>query len=157
KQMRRFVEICNQAKVRFRTVPALKDIIAGQIIVNQLREVSLEDLLGRDPVQIDLESVRKEIVGRTVIVTGAAGSIGSELCRQILEYNPARLVCLDQSETGLFYLRIDLIRWHQNGAQVAYRVAYVTDGERVRSLLSEFRPEIIFHAAAYKHVPMMES
>src|SRR6266566_4809427 len=155
-QMRRFVEICNQAKISFRTVPALKDIIAGQFAVSQLREVSLEDLLGREPVQIDLESVRKEIAGRTLIVTGAAGSIGSEICRQILEYGPARLVCLDQSETGLFYLRLDLDR-HKNGAQVVFRVADVCDAERVRSMLLEFCPEIIFHAAAYKHVPMMES
>jgi len=155
-QMRRFVEICNQAKVCFRTVPALKDIIAGQVTVNQLREVSLEDLLGREPVQIDLESVRKEIAGRTVLVTGAAGSIGSELCRQILDYRPARLICLDQSETGLFLLRLEL-NTHLDGTQLAFLVADVTDGERVRRLLSEFSPEIIFHAAAYKHVPLMES
>src|SRR6266581_6856470 len=155
-QMRRFVEICNQAKIPFRTVPALKDIIAGQVAVSQLREVSLEDLLGREPVQIDLESVRKEIAGRTVVVTGAAGSIGSELCRQIIDYSPAQLVCLDQSETGLFFLRLDLDR-HQNGSQLTFRVADVTDGERIRYLLSEFKPDVIFHAAAYKHVPMMES
>jgi FlaA1/EpsC-like NDP-sugar epimerase len=155
-QMRKFVEICNQAKVKFRTVPALKDIIAGRVITSQLREVSLEDLLGREPVKIDLDSVRKEIAGSTVVVTGAAGSIGSELCRQILEFSPARVVCLDQSETGLFYLRLDLER-RQNGVRVAFRVADVTDSERIRILLSEFRPEIIFHAAAYKHVPMMES
>jgi FlaA1/EpsC-like NDP-sugar epimerase len=155
-QMRRFVDICNRANVKFRTVPALKDIIAGQVIVKQLREVSLEDLLGRERVQLDLESVRREIAERTVIVTGAAGSIGSELCRQILECNPSRLVCLDQSETGLFYLKLDLDR-HRNGAQLAFCVADVTDGERVRNLLTEFRPEIIFHAAAYKHVPLMES
>src|SRR6266478_2885320 len=155
-QMRKFVDICNRAKINFRTVPALKDIIAGQVIVNQLRDVSLEDLLGREPVQIDLEAVRREIASRTVVVTGAAGSIGSELCRQILDYNPARLICLDQSETGLFLLRLEL-EAHQNGTQVNFRVADVTDGERVRNLLSEFRPEIIFHAAAYKHVPLMES
>lgn len=155
-QMRRFVEICNQANVKFRTVPALRDIIAGQVTVSQLREVSLEDLLGREPVQIDLESVRREIAGRTVLVTGAAGSIGSELCRQMLDYSPLQLVCLDQSETGLFYLRLDLEK-HENGAQVVFRVADVTDSGRVRSLLSECKPEIIFHAAAYKHVPMMES
>src|SRR5207249_5810892 len=101
-QMRRFVEICNEAKISFRTVPALKDIIAGQVVVSQLREVSLEDLLGRDPVQIDLEAVRRQIAGQRVLVTGAAGSIGSELCRQILDYAPARLVCLDQSETGVY-------------------------------------------------------
>src|SRR5712692_2761661 len=155
-QMRRFVEICNRSNVRFRTVPALRDVIAGQVIVKQLREVSLEDLLGRDPVQIDLESVQREIAGRTVLVTGAAGSIGSELCRQILDYSPARLICLDQAETGLFLLRLG-VDGHRNGAQVALRVADVRDSDRVRSLLLEFKPETIFHAAAYKHVPMMES
>jgi FlaA1/EpsC-like NDP-sugar epimerase len=155
-QMRRFVEICNRARTNFRTVPALKDIIAGEVIVSQLREVSLEDLLGREPVQIDLEAVRREIAARTVVVTGAAGSIGSELCRQILDYGPAQLICLDQSETGLYFLRLGLMD-HKNGAQLAFRVADVCDAERVRSLLWEFRPEIIFHAAAYKHVPMMES
>jgi FlaA1/EpsC-like NDP-sugar epimerase len=155
-QMRRFVDICNREKITYRTVPALKDIIAGQVAVSQLREVSLEDLLGREPVQIDLDAVRREIVGRTVLVTGAAGSIGSELCRQILEYGPGRLICLDQSETGLFFLRLGLIQ-HKNGSRIVFRVADVCDSERVAALLSEFSPEIIFHAAAYKHVPMMES
>ena len=155
-QMRRFVDICNRTNVSFRTVPALKDIIAGQVAVSQLREVSLEDLLGREPVQIDLDAVRREIVDRTVLVTGAAGSIGSELCRQILEYGPARLICFDQSETGLFFLRLGLLQ-HKNGSQLVFRVADVCDSERVAAVLSEFSPEIIFHAAAYKHVPMMES
>ncbi len=154
-QMSKFVSICNEAKVKFRTVPALKDIIAGQVTVSQLREVSLEDLLGRERVQIDLASVRRQIADRTVLVTGAAGSIGSELCRQILHYGPARLICLDQSETGLFFLRLGL-DGRSNGAEVAYRVGDICDSERLRSLLLEFRPEIIFHAAAYKHVPMME-
>jgi FlaA1/EpsC-like NDP-sugar epimerase len=155
-QMRRFVDICNGAKIGFRTVPALKEIIAGQIAVSQLREVSLEDLLGREPVQIDLEAVRREIAGRTVIVTGAAGSIGSELCRQIIDYRPARLVCLDQNETGLFFLRLSLIQ-HKNGAQLVFRVVDVCDTERMRADFSEFTPEVVFHAAAYKHVPLMES
>jgi FlaA1/EpsC-like NDP-sugar epimerase len=155
-QMRRFVEICNRANVKFRTVPALKDIIAGQVTVSQLREVSLEDLLGREPVQIDLESVRREIASRTVLVTGAAGSIGSELCRQILDYAPVRLICLDQNETGLFFLRLCL-DGRKNGTDVVVRVADVFDEGRVRALLSEFRPDIIFHTAAYKHVPLMES
>src|SRR6266446_6388125 len=156
KQMRRITDACQKAKLPFKTVPTLSDIICGEASINQFREVRLEDLLGRDPVQIDLEAVRREIASRTIIVTGAAGSIGSELCRQILDYNPARLICLDQSETGLYFLRLGLID-HKNGAQLAFRVADVCDSERVRSLLLEFRPEIIFHAAAYKHVPMMES
>ncbi len=155
-QMRRFVEICSRARINCRTVPALKDIISGQVNVSQIREVSLEDLLGREPVQIDLEAVRREIVGRSVVVTGAAGSIGSELCRQILDYNPAQLTCLDQNETGLFFLRLSLLS-HQNGGQLAFRVVDVCDAQRMRIVLSDFKPEIIFHAAAYKHVPMMES
>jgi len=155
-QMRRFVEICNRAKIRFRTVPALKDIIAGQVTIGQFREVSLEDLLGREPIQIDLAAVRGEITGRTILVTGAAGSIGSELCRQILDSNPERLICLDQSETGLFFLRMSLVE-HKNGTRVAFCVADVVDSERVGKILEDYRPKIIFHAAAYKHVPMMES
>lgn len=155
-QMRRFVEICERARISFRTVPALKDIIAGEVAISQLREVSLEDLLGREPIQIDLEGVRRQIGDKRVLVTGAAGSIGSELCRQIVDYGPAELICLDQSETGLYFLRLDLIT-HQNGSQLVFRVGDVCDAERLRSILLEFHPEIIFHAAAYKHVPMMES
>jgi FlaA1/EpsC-like NDP-sugar epimerase len=156
KQMRRIADACQKAKLPFKTVPTLSDIIRGEARINQFREVRLEDLLGRETVQIDLEAVRNQIAARTIIVTGAAGSIGSELCRQILDYGPVRLICLDQSETGLFLLRLELDA-HQNGTQVVFRVGDVTDGERVRNLLSEYRPEIIFHAAAYKHVPLMES
>ena len=155
-QMRRITETCQKVQRPFKTVPTLSDIISGQASVNQFREVRLEDLLGREPVQIDLEAVRMEIVGRTVVVTGAAGSIGSELCRQILDYAPRRLICLDQSETGLYFLQLEL-KDHQNGAQLAFCVADICDPERIGRLLLEFRPEIIFHAAAYKHVPMMES
>jgi len=156
KQMRRITEACQNARLPFRTVPTLSDIIRGEASLDHFREVRLEDLLGRATVQIDLEAVRKEIAARTIIVTGAAGSIGSELCRQILDYCPARLICLDQSETGLYFLRLGLID-HKNGAQLSFCVADVCDAERMRSLLQGFSPEIIFHAAAYKHVPMMES
>jgi FlaA1/EpsC-like NDP-sugar epimerase len=156
KQMKRITEECQKTKLPFKTVPTLSDIIRGEASVNQFREVRLEDLLGRETIQIDLEAVRNRIAARTVMVTGAAGSIGSELCRQILDYCPARLICLDQSETGLYFLRLGLAE-HNNGARVAFSVGDVCDAERVRSLLREFSPEIIFHAAAYKHVPMMES
>ncbi len=156
KQMRRITEACQDAKLPFKTVPTMSAIIRGDASIKQFRDVSLEDLLGREPVQIDLDAVRNQIAARTVIVTGAAGSIGSELCRQILDYSPAQLVCLDQNETGLFFLRLSLME-HKNGAQLAFRVADVCDTERIRSVLSEFLPEVIFHAAAYKHVPMMES
>lgn len=156
RQMQRITDACQRSKLPFKTVPTLSDIIRGEASISQFREVRLEDLLGRETVQIDLEAVRNEIASRTVIVTGAAGSIGSELCRQILDYNPARLICMDQSETGLYFLRLGLIE-HENGAQVSYCVADVCDAAGVRKLIQEVSPDIIFHAAAYKHVPMMES
>ena len=154
-QMGRFVDICSHANIKFRTVPALREIISGQVGLSQLRDVSLEDLLGRELAQIDLESVHKLIAGRKVAVTGAAGSIGSELCRQILDYGPASLVCLDQSETGLFFLEASL-SLHKNGSQLPICVADIGDSERMRQLFRDYKPEVVFHAAAYKHVPLME-
>ncbi|MCU1341690.1 MAG: polysaccharide biosynthesis protein CapD, partial [Candidatus Acidoferrum typicum] len=156
RQMQRFVEICGEAGMKFKTVPSLGDILSGRISVSQFRDVRLEDLLGRDTVQIDLESVRKQIAGQDIVVTGAAGSIGSELCRQILQYRPGKLICLDQNETGIFYLQLELSK-HECRSQLIFCVADVGDRDRMSNLLGEHKPQIIFHAAAYKHVPMMET
>jgi FlaA1/EpsC-like NDP-sugar epimerase len=156
KQMQRFVEICGEAGMKFKTVPSLGDILSGRISVSQFRDVRLEDLLGREPVEIDLESVRKQIAGQVVMVTGAAGSIGSELCRQILQYRPGKLICLDQNETGIFYLQLELSK-QEFSSQLVFCVTDVGDRDRMSNLLAEHKPQIIFHAAAYKHVPMMET
>ena len=156
RQMQRFVEICERANVTFRTVPALRDVIDGKVAISKFRPVRVEDLLGRDPVQIDLNAVRNRIAGRVVMVTGAAGSIGSELCRQILEYEPAILLCIDQSETGTFYLERELL-CRKNGCRQVFVVADIGDSERMQKIFSEYAPEVVFHAAAYKHVPVMEA
>jgi FlaA1/EpsC-like NDP-sugar epimerase len=150
-QMRRFVNLCEQASVRFCTVPSLKDLISGKANIQQLRQVDLDDLLGRDPVKIDLGAVRSVVQGNVVMVTGAAGSIGSELCRQLIRYDPALLVCLDQNETGMFYLEKELGR-----RKLQYCVADYTNSAAMRYILGEYPVGIIFHAAAYKHVPIME-
>jgi FlaA1/EpsC-like NDP-sugar epimerase len=155
KQMQRFVRICEECGTRFKTLPALHDIITGEASIREFRDVHLEDLLGRDPVEIDLRAVRKSIDGRVVLVTGAAGSIGSELCRQVLEYNPSTLVCLDQSETGVFYLEQELSK-SKALTQTVYCVGDICDSGRVQSVFTQYRPEVVFHAAAYKHVPVME-
>jgi FlaA1/EpsC-like NDP-sugar epimerase len=155
KQMKRFVQICERCGTRFKTVPTLRDLITGEGSIREFRDVNLEDLLGRDPVHIDLGSVRDRIEGRAVLVTGAAGSIGSELCRQILEYNPSTLLCLDQSETGMFYLEQELSKSGAAGKTV-FCVADVGDSEGLGRIFAEYGPDVVFHAAAYKHVPVME-
>jgi FlaA1/EpsC-like NDP-sugar epimerase len=155
KQMQRFAELCERARVKFRTVPALRDVIAERVSLSDFRQVNLDDLLGRDPVTIDLQSVRTATYGHSIMVTGAAGSIGSELCRQILEYEPRTLICVDQNETGMFYLERELSR-HKQRSSIRLHVADVRDRRRMEWVFSQGRPEVIFHAAAYKHVPMME-
>jgi FlaA1/EpsC-like NDP-sugar epimerase len=152
-QMRRISEVCHRTGVRFRTVPGLADLIHGTVTVDQMREVNLQDLLGRDPVQLNLESVKCQIAGRVIMVTGAAGSIGSELCRQLLSYGPAKLVCVDQAETPLFYLQLAT---SESKVEKAYCVADITDRVRMREILEQHHVRAIFHAAAYKHVPLME-
>lgn len=154
-QMQRFIEICQRAGIPFRTVPALGEIINGRVSIRQLRDVRLEDLLGREPVEMDLEPVRREIEGKVVLVTGAAGSIGSELCRQIMRYDPRQLVCVDQNETGLFYLQ-QAFAGDGEGRPAIFCVADISDEMRMRRLFQQHGPSIVFHAAAYKHVPMME-
>lgn len=155
-QMQHITKLCEQTGLRYRTVPKLEDLLLGRVSVSQLREVNIEDLLGRDSVQLDNEVVREQITGKVVLVTGAAGSIGSELCRQILRHSPAKLIALDQAETPLFYLQLQLNK-QAGGDRVIYDVADVADARRVRQIILDTGVEIIFHAAAYKHVNMVES
>jgi FlaA1/EpsC-like NDP-sugar epimerase len=155
-QMQRISRLCEQAGVRYRTVPNLHDLLMGRGSISQLREVSVEDLLGRDPVQLDLSMVRNQIAGKVVMVTGAAGSIGSELCRQVLSYLPAKLIVLDQAETPMFYLQLQLTK-QAAGDRVVYAVADVANTSRMRRIIADAAVDIIFHAAAYKHVPLVEA
>ncbi|HTS35878.1 MAG TPA: nucleoside-diphosphate sugar epimerase/dehydratase [Candidatus Solibacter sp.] len=156
RQMQRFVEICERAKVKFRTVPALRDVIAQRVSISDFRDVDVDDLLGRDPVEIDLQAVGGAIQGRSILVTGAAGSIGSELCRQILDHGPSLLVCVDQNENGMFYLEQELLR-RAGAAVVQCHIADAGDQKRMEQVFQQARPETVFHAAAYKHVPLMEA
>jgi len=154
-QMQRISKLCEQTGLRYRTVPKLEDLLLGRVSVSQLREVNIEYLLGRDSVRLDNEVVREQIVGKVILVTGAAGSIGSELCRQILRHSPAKLIALDQSETPMFYLQLQLTK-ESAGDRVVYAVADVANTSRMRRILSEGAVDTVFHAAAYKHVPLVE-
>jgi FlaA1/EpsC-like NDP-sugar epimerase len=155
-EMRRVVALCKQSTATFRTVPALAELIAGRVTLQQVREVSLTDLLGRIPIDLDLEPVREHIRDRVVMVTGAAGSIGSELCRQIGTYQPKLLICLDQNETGIFHLQHQLTQGEIDERKI-FCVADFCNPERMRKVFAAHDVEIVFHAAAYKHVPVMES
>lgn len=153
--MRRIVEQCRQHNVTFRKLPAVRDLIDGRVTISQLKEVQLEDLLGRDPVKLDLPSIGRFISDHVVLVTGAAGSIGSELCRQVLNFGPSRLICLDHNENGLYQLMQEFSERPDRGL-IEPLVASITEASRIDWAFRHFKPQVVFHAAAHKHVPMME-
>jgi FlaA1/EpsC-like NDP-sugar epimerase len=153
---KRLVDLCQAADVRPLTVPSFEDLMSGKVAVSQIRQVELDDLLGRDPVKLDTAGLHRFFDDRTVLVTGAGGSIGSELCRQIGKFAPSRLVLFEQSEFNLYQMEQE---FHESypGVPVTCIIGDVKNQERVDAVLGRFRPEIVFHAAAYKHVPLMES
>ncbi len=154
--VRRLIGIANAAGVRARTVPGLFEIISERVSVSALRKVEIQDLLRRDPVHTDLEAVRAVVDGRTVLVTGAGGSIGSELCRQLARLGPSRLLLLGHGENSIYEIQATL-RESFPALEMIPLIADVRDRLHVHQLLQRHRPEVIFHAAAHKHVPMMES
>ncbi len=154
REMRKIVTYCETTGVDFKTVPGPRELMNGNVTLNQLRDLKIEDLLGRDAVSTDGERIAEMIRGRVVMVTGAGGSIGQELCWQIMEYKPETLVMFDHSENSLFYLSNDLqTRWVGGFATV---VGSVCDPAKVDRVMSKFKPSMVFHAAGHKHVPLME-
>lgn len=155
-QRRDAVKVANEAGLTVLTVPAFDDLISGKLSVSQIRKVEVEDLLGRESVLLDNLGLHALIEGRTALVSGAGGSIGSELCRQILKYKPETLVCLDISEFALYNLEQEL-HLQSTQTQLLYMTGDVKNGRRIKTLLEQYQPAVVFHAAAYKHVPMMET
>jgi len=155
KRVRSLIEQCKGMNLQFRTVPAVKDLIEGKVQVSQIRPVDIEDLLGRDPVTLDTKAIGEYVQGKVVLVTGAGGSIGTEMCRQIARFQPTRLVLVEQMENALFEINRELQGSFPDLDRVPC-VADITDKNRVRHVLQVERPSAIFHAAAHKHVPMME-
>ena len=155
RQIRAALAKGKSAGVRCRIVPSLGDLISGKLTVRAMKEMSVTDLLGRDPVKLDLECVRRAIHQRVVLVTGAAGSIGSELCRQVAEFGPERLIALDQAESDLFRLEAELQAKYPT-LDLVPEIADIRDARRIEYIIERNGVESIFHAAAYKHVPLME-
>ena len=155
-EMRRVVDQCIAAGLEFKTLPSLHELLDGTAEVNQLRNVRIEDLLGRPPVNLDLSPVKADLQDRVILLTGAAGSIGSELARQIAPFGPARLVLLDQAESDLYFVHLELKEAHPNLDLVPV-ICDITSQGRLSQVYAQHRPDYVIHAAAYKHVPLMET
>ncbi|MBX7124408.1 MAG: polysaccharide biosynthesis protein [Cyclobacteriaceae bacterium] len=150
------VDACLNASVKIRTVPPVEKWVRGELSINQIKDVNIEDLLGRETIQLNNEAVRQDLLGKRICVTGASGSIGSELVRQLIQCAPERLILIDQAESPLYELEREMARLAPKVRIFSY-LADITNQDRVRSIFQEHRPEIVYHAAAYKHVPVMES
>lgn len=154
-EIRKIVDICRECEVDTRILPGLFELIDGKVSVSQLREVSLEDLLGRAPIEMDNASIAGYLEDRTVLVTGAGGSIGSELCRQIMRFQPTRLILLGKGENSIFSIEQEL-KARPEPVEIVPVIADIRDIIRMRAIFEKFKPSTVFHAAAHKHVPLME-
>ena len=154
-EMREIVEACLETGVDFKIVPSMRELLDGRARLGELRNVQIEDLLGRDAIDLGVEGPRGDLEGRTVMVTGGAGSIGSELARQVAGFAPRRLLVLDQAESPLYFTNLELRAAHPE-LEIVPIIADVTDATRMESVFARHRPDFVFHAAAYKHVPLME-
>ncbi|MBQ9816945.1 MAG: polysaccharide biosynthesis protein [Proteobacteria bacterium] len=154
-KLSKILEECSGVAIKTRIVPAMNDILSGAIDIAQMREISVEDLLHRDPIQLDKEEISKFLHGKKILVSGAGGSIGSEICRQVLAFEPAELVLLERCELFLYEIEREL-RTKCGNTRIVPRLADICDESRMNEVFDECQPEVIFHAAAYKHVPMLE-
>ncbi len=149
------INICKKTNCKLKTIPGIYEIIEDKVSIKQIRDVNIEDLLGREEIKLNNENIKRYIEDKTVLVTGGGGSIGSELCRQIIRFNPKELIILDIYENGVYDLQMELIRDYPK-LNIKVVIASVRELDRLRSIFKEYNPCVVFHAAAHKHVPLME-
>jgi FlaA1/EpsC-like NDP-sugar epimerase len=155
RQLRRVIQVCEGTKTRFRTVPSITDIASGKLRVSQIRDVDINDLLGREAVRLEQKSVEAFVKNKTILITGAGGSIGSEMCRQLCGLKPGLLLLVEQAENPLFHTERQL-RWQYPSVPVAALICNITDKISLENIFEHYRPDVVIHAAAHKHVPLME-
>lgn len=155
RELKDIVAFCREAKIDSKILPAVGDLITGKVSIQHVRDIAIEDLLGRRPVQLEIDGIRRYLQGKRILVTGAGGSIGSEICRQVAQFSPQILVLVDHAETPLFQIERELRERYQ-GLDIQPILGDVRDRTRIETVFDRFRPQVVFHAAAYKHVPMSE-
>jgi len=155
RQLRRVIQVCEGTKIRFRTVPSMTDIASGRFRVSQIRDVDINDLLGREAVQLDLNLIEIFVKDKTILVTGAGGSIGSEMCRQVCNFGPKLLLLVEQAENPLFGIEREL-QYKFPQIPIKAIICNITDKIRVEEIFKKYKPQVVIHAAAHKHVPLME-
>ena len=156
KGKKEIIDICKNTNCKIKTIPGIYEIIDGKVDIKQVRDVDIEDLLGREPIEVDFNLMGSYIQDSTILVTGAGGSIGSELCRQIANIRPKKLIMLDNYENNLYSIQQELIRKYGDSIKMIAIVASIREQKRIEKIFDKYRPEVVFHAAAHKHVPLME-
>lgn len=156
KELNLIVDQCTKTKVRTQIMPKIEDLMTGKVSVTSFRDVEVEDLLGRDPIELDLESISAKLAGKTILVTGAGGSIGSEICRQVSQFKPKKLVLLGHGENSIYQINMELQNQYKHAFEIVPVIADVQDKNRIFEVMEKHQPNVVYHAAAHKHVPMME-
>ncbi|MEK4099370.1 MULTISPECIES: polysaccharide biosynthesis protein [unclassified Bacillus (in: firmicutes)] len=155
-QINEIFEKCRKTKAKTQIVPMLEDLLDGKVSVNEFRDVQVEDLLGREPIQLDDAGIGEKITGKTILVTGAGGSIGSEICRQVMRYKPAKIVLLGHGENSIYNIEMEMRVTYKDTVEIVTEIADVQDRHKIFEIMKKHQPYIVYHAAAHKHVPLME-
>lgn len=155
-QINEIFEKCRKTKAKTQIVPMLEDLLDGKLSVNEFRDVQVEDLLGREPIKLDDAGIGEKITGKTILVTGAGGSIGSEICRQVMKYRPAKIVLLGHGENSIYNIEMEMRVTYKDYVEITTEIADIQDRHKIFEIIEKHQPYIVYHAAAHKHVPLME-
>ncbi|RIL39691.1 polysaccharide biosynthesis protein, partial [Staphylococcus equorum] len=156
KRLNEINDVCNIEGVELFKMPNIENVLSGEIEVNQLKRVEVEDLLGRDPVELDMALISQELTNKTILVTGAGGSIGSEICRQVCKFEPERIILLGHGENSIYLIHQELNDIYNKSIEIVPVIADVQDKSRLHEIMNKYKPYAVYHAAAHKHVPLME-
>lgn len=155
-QINEIFEKCRKTNAKTQIVPMLEDLLDGKLSVNEFRDVQVEDLLGREPIKLDDAGIGEKITGKTILVTGAGGSIGSEICRQVMKYKPAKIVLLGHGENSIYNIEMEMRVTYKDTVEITTEIADIQDRHKIFEIMEKHQPYIVYHAAAHKHVPLME-